>query len=399
MSTDLASDFDYCVDPDDYDEEGEQVLEEDVFKDDVAWKLAVVGLGQCGGNLAAQFHEAGYRRILLINTAKTDLDSITQPVAKLAITGAKLGFKKNGAGQDRDAARECAEENETLIRTRFASVFRGKIDKIVLCMSLGGGTGSGAGPKVIEIAKEFIKEKGGDPAKDVIVFRVLPKPSLDGPHMCHNAMKAYGEIDRLNVVRIDIDNEKVGKGFKKCSFEEHQDRMNHWIVRTFHRFNNYAARESRFGNCDGNDLDNVFSRGRVIFSAFAVKDLDDRYTVGETLARYLSKSVFAVTNLKTASVGACIMILNRARIADKSHEDFSNAFEVMNGIMRPDSTLHRGTFVEDFPPKPNGEEADTIFCYAALGGMEPPLGTLVPIFECARKYAPQYGTPGAYLND
>lgn len=396
MTSNLIHDFEYCADPDEHDTE--EMLLEDEFIEPVAFRLGIVGVGQCGGNFAAQFYETGYRRILLVNTAKTDLDSIKLPVAKLAISSAQLAYKKNGAGKNRDAARDCAEENETTIRTKFASVFRGKIDKLVICLALGGGTGSGAGPKVIEIAKDVIREKGGNPEKDVIVFRILPKPAIDGPHICFNALKAYAEIEKLGVTRIDVDNTRIAK-IVKGGFEEHQDRMNHWVVRTFHRFNNYAAVESRFGNFDGNDMNDVLARGRIIFSAFAIKELNDRYNVGETLSNHLSKSLFAASNLKTASAGACIMILNRARMADKSDEDISNAFEVLNGIMRPNSTLHRGIYMEDFPPRPNGEMGDTLFSYMMLGGLEHPMGTLAPIFEKAHCYAPEYGSLSAFLNE
>lgn len=149
MTSNLSHDFEYCVDPDE--NESEEMLLEDEFSEPVAFRLGIVGVGQCGGNFAAQFYETGYRRILLINTAKTDLDSIRQPVAKLALSSAQLAYKNNGAGKNRDAARNCAEENETTIRTKFASVFRGRIDKLVICLALGGGTGSGAGPKVVPI--------------------------------------------------------------------------------------------------------------------------------------------------------------------------------------------------------------------------------------------------------
>lgn len=388
MSNNLVSDFEHFSDPD-KDEPDTDACDD--IAEPTAFRLGVVGVGQCGGNFAAQFYETGYRRVLLVNTAQTDLDSIRQPVAKLCL--AKLG-----AGKDRDFARRYAEESVTKIRTKMAGVFRDSVDKIVVCMALGGGTGSGAGPKVVEIAKEYIRENGGNPAKDVIVVMVMPEPKIDGPRQCHNALKAYAELEKLEVVRIVVDNAKIAK-VVKAGFEDQQDAMNHWVVRTFHRFNHYAAVDSRFGNFDGKDMDDVLARGRIIFSAFAIDELDDRYDVGETMAKHLARSLFAGAKLETADTGACVMILNRAKIANKSTDDISNAFETLNGIMRPSSTLHRGIYLEDFPAKPDGTAPGAMFCYVMLGGLDHPLETLNSLYVKACCFDKTYGSLSAYLSE
>jgi len=156
--------------------------------------------------------------------------------------------------------------------------------------------------------------------------------------------------------------------------------------------------DSRFANFDGTDLDDVLSRGRVIFSAFAIADLEDRFDVGRIMAKHLDRSLFAGSDLKTAESAACVMILNRGKMTDKTQDDISNAFEVLNGIMRPNSTLHRGIYLDDFPAKPNGGTPDAMFCYVMLGGLDHPYESLKPIFEKAHGCAPEYGTLSAFLD-
>jgi len=388
MNNTLASDFEHYNVPG----QGErETPSQDDLSDPVAFRLGIVGVGQCGGNIAAQFYETGYRRILLVNTAKTDLDSIRLPIEKLPIG-------TNGAGKDREIARMCAERSVTRIRTKMASVFQGQYDKIVICMSLGGGTGSGAGPKVVQIAKEMVRENGGDPEKDVIVIMVLPEPKVDGPRPCFNALQAYAELDKLGVVRVVVDNEKIA-GVVTGGIVDQLDYMNHWVVRTFHRFNNYAAKESKYGNFDGKDMDDVLAHGRIIFSAFMVEKLDNRYEIGDIMSTHLASSLFAGSRLETADVGACVMILNPERIADKSPRDVSNAFETLNELMRPNSTLHRGMYLEESPPKPDGTMPPAMFCYVMLGGLEHPFETLQPIFEKAHSCCPEYGSLSAFLNE
>jgi len=390
MSNNLESDFEHYNYDDPEKDEPETVSRGNIVEP-TAFRLGIIGVGQCGGNIAAKFYETGYHRVLLVNTAKTDLDTIDLPVEKLLL-------EKHGAGKDREFARQCAEKSVTRIRTKMASVFQGQVDKIVVCMALGGGTGSGAGPKVVEIAEEMVRENGGDPAKDVIVMMVMPSPKIDGARPCFNALKAYAELDKRNVVRIVIDNAKVAK-VVKANIENQFNYTNHWIVRTFHRFNNYAARESQHGNFDGRDMDDVLAHGRIIFSGFIVDDLDDRYDVGEIMSKHLAHSLFAGAKLETADVGACVLILNRSKVANKTMDDISNAFETLNSIMQPSSALHHGTYLEEFPANPDGSAPAALFCYVMLGGLEHPYETLNPIFVKAHNFNKEYGTLSAFLTE
>ena len=135
--------------------------------------MGIIGVGQCGNNLAQAFHSIGYRRVLLVNTAQTDLDSIEDQITKLPIA-------KQGAGKDPTVGKTRVEEKATQIRSGMLREFGEDFEKIIVCVGLGGGTGSGGGPSVIKLAKEIVKDRGGDPAKDVVSIVTLPDaPSWD----------------------------------------------------------------------------------------------------------------------------------------------------------------------------------------------------------------------------
>ena len=134
-----------------------------------------------------------------MNTAQTDLDSIEDQITKLPID-------RQGAGKDPAVGKERVEAKVTQIRNGMLREFGKDFEKIIICLGLGGGTGSGGGPAVVQIAKDIIKDRGGTPASDVIVVVTLPDPNIDGPRQCFNALQAYGQLVNLGVPMIIIDN-------------------------------------------------------------------------------------------------------------------------------------------------------------------------------------------------
>jgi cell division GTPase FtsZ len=353
-----------------------------------AFKMGIVGVGQCGNNIAQIFHRIGYRRVLLVNTAQTDLDSIEDPIPKLLIGS-------QGAGKDPAVGRARVEERATEIRNSILREFGEDFEKIIVCIGLGGGTGSGGGPAIVKIAKDIVRDRGGDPAKDVIVIVTLPAPSMDGPRQCFNALAAYGKIANLGVPMIIIDNAQIGS-IIRSKLTEGWTPINMWIVRTFHTFNMYATMPSDHGAFDGNDFNDVISRGRLLFSAFRVTSLKDRYSIGETMAANLGRSLFAKCDKATATAAGCLMVINPRIGKDLSMEDIAPALQELNHIMRPNSTLHRGIYIPDWSQEDQAKRPD-LFCYVMLGGLDHPRVTLTALFEKAKDFDKRYESVEAFL--
>ena len=355
-----------------------------------AFRCAVIGVGQCGGNLAAQFYSLGYRRVLAINTATADLNAIKEPIGKLALD-------KQGAGKDPDYARNLVVAKASQIRSAMGTAFGEDYEKIIVCMSLGGGTGSGGGPEIVRMAQDLIRERQGNPNRDVIVIAVLPEPITDGPRQCFNALKAYSRLEQLYIPRLYVDNSKLRKVIS-TTFGENWPRLNNWVVKTFHRFVSFATKESEHGVCDGRDLEDVISRGRFIFSAFRVPDLGKKHTIGGIMGEHLEKSMFAQVKLSTAQAAVCMIVLNRSAVVNRSMNDIAPAFTELNNLMTsPGSTLHQGIYLVDLQPAPDGTMPPELFCYVMLGGLDHPYDSLNPIFEKAKRYSPEHGTLSAFL--
>lgn len=117
--------------------------------------IGFIAIGQAGGNIGKLFERRGFS-VLYLNTSKEDLDTLKDE-AKF------LYHIKRGEGchKDRDIAKE-------LMIADYESVYQQieeKIHKsfIYVIFSLGGGTGSGAAPMLIDLlSQELLIKKGID---------------------------------------------------------------------------------------------------------------------------------------------------------------------------------------------------------------------------------------------
>lgn len=377
---------------DDFDRAGEPADEtgtEDEYRKPTAIRMGRIGIGQAGCNMALIDYLLGSRSVFLINTAESDLESIKYPVPKLAIS-------KQGTAKERELGRKFAQERAMEIRNKMDRVFNNNVEKVVLYLSLGGGTGSGAGPEVIGIAKDYVRERGGDPKSDVIVVQVLPTPSIDGDKPCFNALRAYGEIDRLGVATVSIDNAKLLK-VRKPKIGNFWGRMNYWVVDTLHRFNVYAKMPTEIGQFDAREFNDVLSQGRFMYTMFKVKSLSDKYTIGEEMCNHLKRSVFVDTELGAAKKAACILALNRNTVTDRHLSSITTAFEDLNRLMAPGSTLHQGMYLEEFETSDPADEPSDLYGYVMLGGLGYPMDTLEKLYERAKGFSQEYGSVNAFL--
>ena len=110
--------------------------------------IKVFGVGGGGGNAINTMIEEGLQGVEFI-AANTDAQALSRNLAPLKLQlGAKL-TKGLGAGANPDVGREAALEDRELLREALTGA-----DMVFITAGLGGGTGTGAGPVVAEVAKE-----------------------------------------------------------------------------------------------------------------------------------------------------------------------------------------------------------------------------------------------------
>ncbi len=158
-------------------------------------KIKIIGVGGGGGNAITRMRKSFSVRgveFIAINTDIQDLDACYSS-KKLNIGRALT--KGMGAGMNPEIGQQAAEEN----RSEIEEVLKGA-DIIFLTAGFGGGTGTGAGPVIAQIAKEM----------GILTVAIITKPfSFEGTARAKIAEEGIAKIkDRVDTLLI-VPNDRI----------------------------------------------------------------------------------------------------------------------------------------------------------------------------------------------
>ncbi|WP_424014185.1 tubulin/FtsZ family protein [Halorubrum xinjiangense] len=130
-------------------------------------KLATIGVGNAGSKLIDQMIEFEFetgrnlcRHALVINTARTDLakPQHLDEDRRVLIGDTHQKARGHGVGGDAEIGAEVAQTDIDEIRRVFDDVEIHEVDAVLVAAGLGGGTGSGAAPVVIDELQKMYDE-------------------------------------------------------------------------------------------------------------------------------------------------------------------------------------------------------------------------------------------------
>jgi len=292
----------------------EEDLQEDIsVKDESGGSViyGIIGAGQAGGRIAESFYGLGYKKVLAVNTAEHDLDGlkvIPDEQKVLMSTGVS-----SGAGKDMRKGVAAAEKHEQEIYERMQKVF-GNVDRILICMGAGGGSGAGACLTLVDTAKRFLTYLGVEKANDKVgVFMSLPysgetaSPDVaDNAHListklCELADK--GEISPL----IMFDNDKIWKMYPKLSVKQFWPTVNSTVTSLFHMFN-VLSTQTGISSFDPADYNRTLSAGGCMIMGFTtLKKYTDGTDVSRAIRMNLEKGLLCDGfDISSAKAAACI---------------------------------------------------------------------------------------------
>ena len=190
-------------------------------------KLATIGVGNAGSKVLDRMVEFEAhtnrnlcRHVLAINTARTDLakpDHIPEN-RRVLIGDTHSKAKGHGVGGDARIGAEVAKSEIEEIRRAFDDVEIHNVDAILVCASLGGGTGSGAGPVVIKELQRMYDEP-------VYGLGVLPGKYEGGRPALNAARSLQSFVTNVdNFVAFDNDawrmrDQTIEEGYEKMNME------------------------------------------------------------------------------------------------------------------------------------------------------------------------------------
>ena len=113
-------------------------------------KITIIGVGGGGSNMVTDLYMQGAHQELKVIIANTDIQALNESPVPIKI---QLGEKTTaglGAGADDEVGEKAAQESKDEIKKSLEGS-----DMVIICVGLGGGTGTGAAPVVAKIAKEL----------------------------------------------------------------------------------------------------------------------------------------------------------------------------------------------------------------------------------------------------
>lgn len=217
--------------------------------------LAVIGLGQAGGNIAAESEKLG----LLcgsINFSQKDLDS-TNVKHKLRLLGSE------GVGKNRNQAIELFQEQwETAINFIKDNFSNSKV--IAFAFSSSGGSGSGISPILLDMAINLM------PEKVFIALTVIPEKSESQAAQI-NCLSTFEELSRLDVAVFPVDNQQIRNQNPNIGKSKLYDLSNVEAATLMYKIAEYTTKHSKSGNFDEKDLLTVLrTRGIATISETSI---------------------------------------------------------------------------------------------------------------------------------
>jgi cell division GTPase FtsZ len=323
--------------------------------------FGIVGSGQMGSRLAQTFYKLGYKAVAL-NTASQDLSGIELPKEnKLLLQFGAL----HGAAKDLKIGQDSAEANRDEIINLLSDKLR-DVNVLVLCTSLGGGSGAGSHSVLIDILSST-----GLP---VIVIAALPMSNEDAQTK-KNALDTLASLSKLlqsKVISnlIVADNAKLETIYSDVSMVDFFNVGNEAIVRPLDVFNHFSARPSFDKPLDSMEWAKILTDGEglTIYGELTVSDYEDQTAIAKAVIENHENGLLASGfNLETAKYAGVMIIANDSVWKKIPRVSIDYAISLIKESCPGHEAVFRGSYVDN-------TLGDTVKVYSIFSGLGLPTG-------------------------
>ncbi len=340
----------------------------DEFDYDTAMHMAFVGAGQGGGKIAQAFWELNYRRVGVFNTTDSDFDGLAPEIPKMSLD---IG----GAAKDMNLARNAMKGQDEEVWDLFTRAWGTKFDCALVCVGLGGGSGSGAALPLVQLARKYMEAKGLPARVGAIVS--LPRVN-EGQQVARNAVNAFKELLEAKVSPLIVmDNDAVNEVYDHPPMSQLLPKSNELVSSLFHLFNQLAAAKSPHITFDRAEFAQLLDGGIVVMGSanLNVEEISSPADVSAAIKDQLANSVLAKVELRTGRKAACVFVAGDEVLDNFSSDYFDAGFTMLNRIVgsaHPEGTsvvVHRGLY--------QGESG--LQCYTMVSELDPPAAKLAAL--------------------
>ncbi len=279
--------------------------------------LKVVGIGGAGGNVVNRMVGSGTSGVEFI-AVNTDRQALSMSTADQKIQiGEKLTHGQ-GAGSDPAVGGKAAEES----RNEIAKALEGT-DMVFITAGMGGGTGTGAGPVVADIAREA----------GILTVGVVTKPfGFEGKKRMTQAMdgidELLGKVDSLLVIPNDRLKYATDQKVTFANAFEIADEVLHQAVTSI----SGLIKNTGFINLDFADVCTIM-RG----AGFAHMGVG--HAVGKGKAEDAAQMAISSPLMETSINGARGVLINITGSEDMGLEDVEVAANLVQAAAHPEANI------------------------------------------------------------
>lgn len=331
-----------------------------------------IGVGQCGGRLVSTLYEAGYDKVLAVDTTGAELDLVEIPENQKLL----MYIREKGPGTDAEKCEEAVEGHKQGILSLARQVFGTGVQHIMICFGGGGATGGGSAAGLIRIVRRYARAIGlKNPGKKVGVVMTLPAEGKVRTQVVKSSYRVARELGKMAAAGkisplIILDNDKVNNLNCGMTAKSLWNRVNTTFVSLFDIFNRLSASSSEYTSFDPFHYRSIMQAGGcVTMGVSKVTKFDSRFAVSEAVEDGLHKTLCAGGfDLSMAKEAGCIIVGGKEVMTTVKGlpDKIECAFDVLSEITGQ-ATVHRGMY-ED--------ESDCLMVCTIVGGLDIPSARL-----------------------
>ena len=301
------------------------MLEFDIPRSNTMAQIKVVGVGGGGNNAVDRMIEDGLDGVefISVNTDSQQLVDSKSPV-KIQI-GEKL-TKGLGAGGNPDIGERSAEETQEEV----AQALKGA-DMVFITAGMGGGTGTGAAPKIASISKEM----------GILTVGVVTKPfNFEGKKRMANAERGIMELKKNVDTLVIIPNQRLmGIIDKKTTLTEAFKKVDEVLRQGVQGIADLISKPGVI-NLDFADV-------RTIMADQGIAHMGIGQASGENKAEVAAKAAIQSPLLETTIEGAKSVLINFSGDSDLGLLETEEAAELIRESLDPEAEIIFGTTINE----------------------------------------------------
>ncbi len=293
-------------------------------------KIVVVGVGGGGSNMIKHLVEYGVHQDVTPIAVNTDGQHLKNNPAPVKILLGKESTGGLGAGGVPDVGRKAAEESANEVREAIKDA-----KLVIISTGLGGGTGTGATPTIVKIAKEV----------GALTIAIVTKPfKYEGNQKRKRAEEGLKELEQSSDSILVIPNDKILLTMKKnASTTECYREVDDVLVRAVSGISTIITKPGNI-NVDFADLKSALG-----FKGFALMGIGE--ATGEDSAKAAVESAIQSPLLDDASIeGAKSIIVFFEHHPDYPMIAYSNACDFIQDQAHQDVDVKFGQHTNENIP-------------------------------------------------